>query len=418
MKRYRLTGTLLSPLVVRKERQSQRSEGVTSLSGTLVRGALAQVYLDQRGAADDLFYRLFVDEEVCRFGPLDPGENTFPLSAASCKREGGFLAENKHGMVDLLWLRIARRLLGRELLDDNGLPHGVRCAVAACDQDLKAKDGFWQKGQGEPREAKGQWRRGADAHVGIDRYLHSAHEAILYSLPVLEPREQGASLTGLIEASDEEVEQLRHLLEDEDGEVRIGHARTRGYGRLRLKIGSPQPALDGDLAGWSEALIGFLAGLGAGLPAFDPARDFFFSVDLPTGALLLDSVLRYSLDLSGMVEWLPPLPPANAARPVLDVAPVPFEGGQLWCLGAITRHERLRGWNAAQGLPRQDEWLVSRGAVQAYLFRGDSAGRQALLGRLRKLQQAGVGARRGEGYGRVVVSDDFHHRFHRQETRA
>src|SRR5262249_14477249 len=159
------------------------------------------------------------------------------------------------------------------------------------------KDGFWLGRGGEYREAKGQWRRGADAHVGIDRFLHSAHESILYALPVLEPREQGASLTGVIEAGDEEVEQLRRLLEDEDGEVRIGHARTRGYGRVRLEVGAAEPAPARDLAGWSEALIGFLGGLGAGLPAFDPARDFFFAVGLPTGALLLDGVLRYSLDL-------------------------------------------------------------------------------------------------------------------------
>src|ERR1700736_6794557 len=100
MNRYRLTATLESPLVVRKERQSQRSEGVSHLPGTLVRGALARMYLEQRGEADAVFHRLFVDEQTCRYGPLDPGERPFPRSAASCKREGGFAAQGKHGMVD------------------------------------------------------------------------------------------------------------------------------------------------------------------------------------------------------------------------------------------------------------------------------------------------------------------------------
>lgn len=418
MKRYRLTGTLLSPLVVRKERQSQRSEGVTSLSGTVVRGALAQLYLEQHGLADDRFHRLFVNEEACRYGPLDPGEQVFPLSAASCKREGGFVADGKHGLVDLLWLRVARRLLGRELLDNSDRPRGLRCAFTDCDQDLKAKDGFWGVQKGKHREAKGLWRRSADAHVGIDRLVHSAHESILYTLPVLEPREQESRLTGLIEAGDNEVELLRELLSAENGEVRVGHARTRGYGRVCLEIGTHDTDSHPSLTRWSEALIHFLRELKPGLPEFDTSRHLFFSVGLPAGALLLDEVLRYSLDPSGMVSWLPRLPSPDAAIPVLKNDAKTFEGGHLWCLGAITRHERLRGWNAVHGLPRQDEWIVSRGAVYAYLFEGDNAGRQALLDRLTDLERTGLGARLGEGLGRVVVSDDFHHRFSRQESRS
>ena len=83
MKRYRVEARLESPLVVRRERQSQRSEGVQSIGGTLLRGAFAQAYLQCYGQPDTTFRRLFLDEEGCRFGPLDPADRVFPLTASS-----------------------------------------------------------------------------------------------------------------------------------------------------------------------------------------------------------------------------------------------------------------------------------------------------------------------------------------------
>jgi CRISPR-associated Csx10 family RAMP protein len=416
VKRHRMRAELVSPVVARKERQSQRSEGVTSLSGTLVRGALARIYLDQHGEPDERFRRLFLDEEKCRYGPLDPAEHAFPLSAASCKREPGFVADGRHGLADLLWLRIARRMLGRELPEEFRL-RGLRCGFPGCGQDLKAKDGFWTRREEKPAEAKGRWRRRTDTHVGIDRYTNSAYESILYTLPVLESRGEGTELTGLLEAGDEEAAELRTLLDAEDFEVSIGHARTRGYGRVKLYLDEVPQAGGGDLEAWSRGLIDFLRAAAPGLEALDPARHFFFSLGLPNGALLLDEVLRFTLDPSGMVPWLPPLPPPHPSRPARDNGSQAFAGGRLWCVAAITRHERLRGWNAAHGLPRQDEWIVSRGAVYAYLFEGGEADQQKLRERLSELGESGLGARRNEGLGRVNVSDEFHQLFHRQETR-
>lgn len=409
MNRYRLTAKLLSPLVVRKERQSQRSEGVSSLPGTLVRGALARMYLE-RGTADDTFQRLFVNEQTCRYGPLDPAENLFPRSAASCKREGGFATEGKHGIIDLLWSRLARRLLGKEL-PERWRKAAVRCQ--RCGNDLKPKDGFWRIVAGTRREVADQWLRGTMTHVGINRHTHSAHESILFSLPTLEPRRNDSELIGWLEADEGEVSKLKQLLDEEDGEIRIGHARTRGYGRVQLSISELEPSTTSDYIAWSNALIAMLSKINL---SFDPTRHFFFSLGLPTGALLFDKVLRYSLDPSGMVSWLPPLPPPDATKPVLEFPATPFENGKLWCLTAIAGHERLRGWNAAHGLPRQDEWIVSRGAVYAYLFEGDASSRDLLLNRLKELEKNGIGARRGEGFGRVVVSDPFHQDYHQQET--
>jgi CRISPR-associated protein Csx10 len=280
---------------------------------------------------------------------------------------------------------------------------------------LKNHSGFWGEGHGKQTEPKQRWRRSVAVHVGIDRYTHTAAESLLFALPALEPVEATAVLRGIMEADDQAFADLRALLDQAQGEIHVGHARTRGYGQVRLAIGSSPATQAADWEGWSRALLTFLADPSLGIPAMSPERHFLFSLSLPTGAILLDEMLRYTLDPARMVPWLPPLPPPDATEPTRQREGTPLEGGRLWCVTASTKQERVRGWNAAHGLPRQDEWAVVRGSVYAYLFEGDLASRDALKRRLEDLEQTGVGARRNEGFGRVVVSDDFHRRFHQQE---
>ena len=118
-----------------------------------------------------------------------------------------------------------------------------------------------------------------------------------------------------------------------------------------------------------------------------------------------------------MIGWLPPMPTVAAAFPVQERPPRRLEsGGAVRWIVAVTRHDRLRGWNAAHGLPRQDEWAVARGAVYVYRFEGTPGQRDALIAQLAALSEDGVGLRRNEGFGVVAVSEDFHRRFHTQEA--
>jgi CRISPR-associated protein Csx10 len=148
----------------------------------------------------------------------------------------------------------------------------------------------------------------------------------------------------------------------------------------------------------------------------NPSRYFLFALSLPTGAVLVDDLLRYTLDPAGMVTWLPPLPPPDPSIRTIKTPGKEFEGGRLWCVTAAAHHERLRGWNTAHGLPRQDEWAVTRGSVYAYLYEGDARGRAALQEKLRNLEASGIGARRNEGFGRIMVCDDFHRRYISKEA--
>ena len=387
------------------------------MAGTLVRGALASIYLQQHGEADDRFRRLFLDERACRFGPLDPASQVFPLTAVSCKRQG-----LRHALADQLWFRVAQHhMAGHVSAETDSAWRGCeRCKREKRETDLKAQEGFWQEDRGRLLEIKGD-RRQVAAHVGIDRRTGTAADAVFYTLEALAPSGREADLHGWIKADDDALDVLRRLLHEEDARISIGRARTRGYGDMRMQLGDPIPeeVLQAQVERWnrwSEDLVDFLGAPPLGVPGLAP-DGFYFALSFPVGAVLVDRFLRYTLDPADMIGWLPSMPTVTAAFP-LSSRPVRSlgSGGAVRWIAAVTRHERLRGWNAAHGLPRQDEWVVARGATYVYRFEGTPGERDSLHERLASLGEDGMGLRRNEGFGVVTVCDEFHRRFHQQEA--
>jgi CRISPR-associated protein Csx10 len=419
MKTFKVTATLEAPLAIKRDRQSDRSGTAAAVGGSVVRGALARTYLDQRGVADETFQRIFLDETACRFGPLDPAGELLPRTAVSCKRHPGFLADGEHGVADQLWMRIAGNLkegqLPEKLAND-----GRQCRH--CGADVKPLEGFYSTDAGDRGQVKLNHR--VAAHVGIDRLSNTAAEAILYTIDAFAPEardDEPARLVGWFEAEEEVVAELDKLLEVEDRVVYMGHARTRGYGRTRLDweaaTNGPEADTRASWQVWSDELNRYLAA--CGVRQQSDSSSFRFSLSLPAGAVLIDRLLRYSLDPADMIAWLPALTDPRDDRSVHDVPPKPAPGGgELRYLAAVATHERIRGWNAAHGLPRQDEWAVGRGAVYAYQFDGTAEQRDHLMSQLAALAREGIGLRRNEGFGRVVVCDPFHQRFFQQETRG
>ena len=410
MKDVRVGAQLLAPVSIKRDRQSERSEGVPSVGGTLVRGALASLYLQRHERADGEFARLFLNEATCRFGPLDPGPRIFPLTAVSCKREG-----LGHTLADHLWFRVAQHHLAGPAPNAAGGPW--RCAQ--CDADLKPQKGFWRDHDGRALEM----RNGAhqvSTHVGIDRRTGTAAESMFYTLEALAPSGTETDLYGWLSADDAALHALRRLLQEEGWRISVGHARTRGYGDMRLRLDQPVDREDAPTRvrrwrQWSDDLARFLAS--PPLSVRDLVPDgFYFSLSFPAGAVIVDRVLRYTLDSAAMIDWLPPMPAVAVAFPLHERPARRLEsGGEVRWIAAATGHEHLRGWNAAHGLPRQDEWAVARGAVYVYRFEGSPHQREEIIARLVSLSEDGAGLRRNEGFGAVDVSDQFHRRFCNQE---
>lgn len=234
------------------------------------------------------------------------------------------------------------------------------------------------------------------------------------------PSQQDADLYGWITANDGAIDALRQLLDDANGLISVGHHRTRGYGDLQMTLGE-EPIVRDDMQfqerveTWNRELIRFLDS--EAVPDLGP-EDFYFSLSLPAGAVLIDHFLRYTLDPADMITWLPSMPSSDTAFPFRDRPAKTLEtGGTIRWVTALTRHERLRGWNAAHGLPRQDEWNIDRGSVYVYCFHGTGEQRALLIQQLADMSADGIGLRRNEGFGLVTVSDDFHRKFSRQEER-
>ena len=410
MKKVPITAKLLAPVAIKRDRQSERSESVRSISGTLVRGALASIYL-QRCQVDDIFKHLFLNEASCRFGPLDPGTEHFPLTAAACKREG-----IKHALVDQLWYRIAQHHTAGNLPESAEVPW-QQCKV--CDSDLKAHHGFWYEENGCLFESKTD-KHYVAAHVGIDRHTNTAAESIFYTLEALLPSDQKEDLSGWLMADDTALKNLKMLLEMEDYRISVGHHRTRGYGDIHLQLDESINSNDTRMSvknwePWNRDLINFLTSDLLSIPNLNSDDYFYFSLSFPTGAVLVDHFLRYTIDPADMIPWLAPMSSVDAAFPMQNrpTRQLPSGGTVQW-ITAVTKHERLRGWNAAHGLPRQDEWMVARGSVYVYGFKGTANERKELIQQLVTLSEEGVGLRRNEGFGTVLVSDDFHRRYCKQ----
>lgn len=409
MKRYKVHATLEGPLAQKQNRQSDRSETLSYVPGTTFRGALATSYLQIHGSADDRFRRLFLDDSQCRYGPLDPAPAVYPLTAAHCKRH-----QLNHPISDQLVYRMVQHFLGGQA------PPQVHdryryCGVNGCGADMKPHSGF----RFEPPTPSHRERLNThvSAHVGIDRATATAANGMFYTLESLAPRshEAGPHMFGWIDASNEAKSEIDRLLDEEGGIVYLGHHRTRGYGRVKLELYPHNRGENRDehaWTEWSDSVIGLLQNImqeARTRPlSLNAETDFVFSLSFPTGAVLLDRLLRYTNDPSSNVDWLPGLP--NPARLFpMEQRPVTKIGdGDIRCLSALTRTQLLRGWNAAHGLPKQDEWAVGRGAVYVYWFRGTSTSRDEVISRVRHLSLDGIGLRRNEGFGTVTVSDPFH----------
>ena len=415
MKKIEITAKLLSPVVVKSDWKSEHAEGGRYITGTAIRGALATVYLQHNGQVDETFRSLFLNEASCRFGPLDPGRQNSPLTAAVCKREGA-----DHTLVDLLWYRTAQHHTAGSVSKDAEVDW-QQCKV--CGHDLTGHAGFWNKKKNNGLQDMSDSRHHVATHVGIDRHTATAAESILYTPESMLPSGEEEDLYGWLMADDAALWELNQLLAAESYRISVGQHRTRGYGDMRVTLGEVDDLDDSQAhpegwQKWSLDLIDFLSNQPFSVPELN-SEDFYFTLSFPTGAVFVDKFLRYSLDPASMIPWLSPMSSVDDAFPIRDrPRRQAASGGTVGWIAAVTRHEHLHGWNAAQGLPRQDEWGVARGSVYVYCFRGTAKEREALIQELITLSKDGVGLRRNEGFGTVIISDDFYRQFCNQEDRT
>ena len=379
-----------APLVLRASRTSaQFTPTLFYIPGVTLRGALALNYLRKRGQPDDQFHRIFLSGDVS-FGPLFPSANgvvgrPLPLSAVACKRYGA-----KHGGSvgdSLLRLELADVLGSLKPLDEwENCPD---CREQKPDYPNKRDrlTGYYLE-QDEFAMVKPAKRMLTG--VGMSRATGTAAQGILFSMEAIE---EGQIFKGRVRIDGNEAEALARrikklALEVEKSILRVGAARSRGQGRVRVVEWQPVNPQDPSVAERWDALNAVVRRLWAQYGA-EPEGEYF-TLTLESPLILQDDCLRPQRadDLEPEAFGLP----ANVER-------------RRFVLNEVI----LQGWNAAWRLPKRDTPALGMGSV--FLFRVPAGQRDGVLARLEEIEQEGVGERRNEGFGWVQACDPFHYRF-------
>lgn len=351
--------TLESPLFIGTHRQARASSCLDHVPGSTLRGALLATLYRERGSDDDTFAAL-LSSSSNRFPFLAPGPSgtsPVPRSVVGCKR-----GCPDHKLDDLLVdCYLARRDQSPEAFDALSRRHGCR----ACGEDNRPVDGWWHDG-GRLKPVVRMQR----LCVGIDRQTGTASRGVLFGTTSVAPTDgEGGptTLTGVGELEASALEALEPLCRSP---LFLGKYKSRGFGRARLEL----RRLDQDASKQSY-------GIEKGCRALNKATGEreVFTLDLVSPLIHWDRYLRASLDPA---DWLPP----ELSATVLD---------------QVVASTVISGWDLAAGMPKDEEHALAPGSV--VLARSDLP-RAELVERLVALERTGLGERRGEGFGQVVVN--------------
>ncbi len=148
-----------------------------------------------------------------------------------------------------------------------------------------------------------------------------------------------------------------------------------GGGCMRLELDVPDATCD--LWGYTLA------------ERLERTRDGVFNVTLDSDAIIVDEWLQHRADLEPMrAKWQADL------------------GHEIEPTEAWVATRSYAGWNGVDGCPREPELLTAAGSV--FTFRAPTADPQELADLLGRAEAEGVGLRRNEGFGKIIINDSFH----------
>ena len=361
------------------------------IPGTVLRGAIAAYYLkgNSNAAASCEFQNLFVSNRV-KWGNLYPVKKTspswpLPATALSCKRFPGFLADAedetddpRHGIQDCLTEQIAYQFV------KNARVLHEECSE--CSSLLGRYPGFYQGVDGEMLTVRVSKR--LDTHTAIDHKTLSAKYESLFTIEIIE---EGQEFLGFVDADDTclegEVRKLLDILSNSNEHILVGNDRSRGLGSVEIcdhVIASlPLSPLEDRLKSFRKHLTD--------LSGQDICS---FTLFLYSDAIILDNFLRYQSYIG-----------EETLRQSLS--------GTTHCLPGCVKLERayasshmVAGWNAVGRLPKHVAVAIQIGSI--FVFSYSKEKEDQLIKCLEHIEKNGVGERRSEGFGRVIVCHPFH----------
>jgi CRISPR-associated Csx10 family RAMP protein len=372
-------GEYLVKLVPTEEFRSSRlkprqflMETADHVPGATFRGAVAAAL----GKADEGRFKRLFDQAEARFGPLYPAGGGFdasrpyPFSARTCKvypgeyistGAKGRMGGRSHGLHDILLHRLCR-------------PGRPDPTCPECGRELKPRDGYFCPAGADFRRVQPSVHLATKLRLDRGRMAASSGDLYSYESNLPPPPGQRAdrSFIGLLAGiSEEDARAIAEL-----GELYIGGARGRGFGRMRVEGLMPAPTPEPV----EKRLDQLKAELRRQWPGFEQDTRVFFTLDfvsdliLPCGESLADILTR-------------------AVGDGMKLGP------------AFVREEYAGGYNAALGMPKDMMPAIAKGSC---LVGSVSQNTADLAQKLESVEKHGLGLRRQEGYGRVVVCSSFH----------
>ena len=439
MKQFSFSVTTHTPLAIRSDHAPEGAETSAFIPGTTVIGSLAAVNRLLSYKDDTEFAKLFLLENVS-YPHLYPASfrsqelhdaNTpvypIPKTAQSCKRFKGFRdigdedrkpgEDEAHGVRDSLldWamFKIGSKpgeediasLSALEAFKYCSYPHPHHEDDNECGIPLDSLDGYYRWSSTKPLRrglAKADTR--LQAHTGINRASGIVQDGILYSREVFE---EGVRFWGMVNAVDDAEESFKNfivyvrskdiILRNErkqvQGLVRIGTGRTRGLGKVEIEI-HPQDNEQDAFDAFKKRLDLFNCAVHARAETYSYTniQPYYFALTLHSPVILHDELLRYRGTIDG----------ATLAQELGASEEIP----QFHLLYQSADVKRVSGWQELWGTPRTNEYALDSGSV--FLFSSPQEADDSWLRPLFELEQRGLGRRRAEGYGRILISDPFH----------
>ncbi len=389
------------PLSFRDGRETTSPASLDYVPGSVLLGVLATVYAQLN---DDMqvLNEMFFDEEG-GFGNLYPSQfekedlqdktdpvYPVPVTAASCKRFEGFrfdetgVDQPHHGVRDTLIPWALFCLSQRNRIDV--LQPLATCPHEGCDQPLDRFSGFYRRDRFEATAlGKARVRKGLRTRTGIDRSTGGVHHSILYSREVLQP---SMTFWGTATVPDKHADAFDAFVQtaSASGLLRLGNNRTRGFGAAILQV---ERISEDDIDSLRQRIRAFDGGLRAQARSYsiDTPHKLYLPLTFTSDTIIYDRLLRQRTGLD-----------ANA------LSAFGIEGAELIYRNSSVR--RVMGWNSLWRVPKADDIAITMGSV--FLFGLSQELNDDLLQVLLRLQRNGVGVRRREGFGRLLIANPFH----------
>ena len=268
-----------------------------------------------------------------------------------------------------------------------------------CKAAIDHLEGFYRRDEHNPSQAgKAKPETRLQTRTGINRETGTVEESILYNRLVFE---EGTAFWGLLKVDDQALAPFQDFIYKDRKEaipsdniqnfLRIGTGRTRGSGKVAFEIQmlTEQQNRFGAFKERLELFDGALKKRAKDC-SIEDLKPYYFALTLHSPTILQDDLLRYEGTISGdTLATLIGLP-SGMLKQVYQAASV----------------RRVTGWQELWGTPKTNEYAIDTGSV--FLFSSTVPPSDTWLRPLFELEEQGLGKRRAEGFGRIVISDPFH----------